>query len=181
MNVILRRPKWTDVNELNQLFDCVVRDTFKKEKIDDETLMLHEIEEKQAFLLEDLESGGNERFFLVAVSEDRLVGTICISRSNPLIIEVAGQTLEDILEIGTVYVHPAYQAKGIGMKLLNAIYLVLLARGASAFCLDSGYKSAQKIWTKKLGAPQYVDLNKWGEGHAHMVWHRLLDSVDIQI
>jgi GNAT superfamily N-acetyltransferase len=181
MNVVLRRPKQADVEALSQFFDYVIRDTFKNEEIDAEALMLNEIEEKQAFLLEDIKTHGQERFFLIAEYKEKIVGTVCISKSNPLIHEAAGETLKQVKEIGTVLVHPAYQARGIGMKLMNAIYLVLLARGETSFCLDSGYKRAQKIWTRKIGKPQYVDLNRWGEGNAHMVWHVSLDSVTIQI
>lgn len=67
------------------------------------------------------------------------------------------------------------------MKLLNAMYVSLLARGEDSFCLDSGYKSAQAIWTRKIGKAEYVDKDKWGEGNPHMVWHKKLENIQIQL
>ncbi len=181
MNIEIRRPVGADVSELGALFDRVVKDVFHREQVDDAQLMQEEMREKRVFLMEDLNSGGEERFFLIAVHEGKIVGTICIGPSNPLIHEVAGQALRDVVEIGTVYVDPDYQSKGIGTKLLNAIYIVLLAKGHEAFCLDSGYKSAQAIWNRKIGKAEYIEPHKWGENHPHMVWYKHMDAVHIEL
>ena len=46
--------------------------------------------------------------------------------------------------------------------MLNIMYLTLLNKGLTEFCLDSGYSRAQKIWKKKLGEPDYVLQDHWG-------------------
>jgi hypothetical protein len=50
------------------------------------------------------------------------------------------------------------------------MYLTLQNRGIEEFCLDSGYLSAQKIWRKKFGEPDYLLKDYWGEGYNHMIW-----------
>jgi GNAT superfamily N-acetyltransferase len=74
------------------------------------------------------------------------------------------------VEVGTVFVHPDYQGKGIGNSLLEAIMKHLKNIGLTEFCLDSGYGSAQQIWKRKFGLPDYWQKDFWGEGQDHMVW-----------
>jgi len=179
MNIEIRRPKANDKEALKALFIATIDDIFEREAIDMPELKLEEIDEKQTFFLDDLESNGQKRYFLIAEIDGKVVGTAAIGPSNPLIHESSGDKLKEILEIGTVYVHPNYQKHGVGMKLMRAIYLTLLARGEREFCLDSGYKSAQAIWTRKIGPPEYIDADRWGEGNPHMVWHKSLDDVKI--
>lgn len=181
MKLEIRRPTYTDIVAMKALFASTIDDVIKREGIDMPELMQEEFEEKQAFLREDLESGGEKRYFLVACIEGNIVGTAALGPSNPLIHEVTGDLLKDILEIGTVYVDPAYQKLGVGMKLINALYLTLLAKGETEFCLDSGYKSAQAIWNRKIGQAEYVEIDRWGEGNPHMVWHKQLKDMKIEM
>lgn len=179
--VTIRRPRPGDIEEIKDLFIQTIDDVFKRNNINMPDLKAEEILEKEAFLKEDLDSGGKDRYFLVALVDNRIVGTIAIGPSNALIEEATNGALNHVLEIGTVYVHPDFQKQGIGMKLMQAIYLTLLARGQEAFCLDSGYKSAQAIWTKKLGKAPYIDIDKWEVGNHHMVWYKRLEDVDITL
>ena len=181
MKIEIRRPQKADTEALNELFRATIDEVFDREGIELPELKLEEIKEKEAFLLEDLESGGKARYFLIACVDGAIAGTAALGPSNPLIHEATGDKLKDILEIGTVYVHPKFQKLGIGMKLLNAMYISLLARGEDSFCLDSGYKSAQAIWTRKIGQSEYVEKDRWGEGNPHMVWHKMLNDMQIQL
>jgi len=47
------------------------------------------------------------------------------------------------------------------------------------FCLDSGYTIAKQIWTKKLGEPNIVKKDFWGEGYDHFIWYRKLKDIII--
>jgi GNAT superfamily N-acetyltransferase len=85
----------------------------------------------------------------------------------------------DVYEIGTVFVHPGYQRRGIGSLLFNTMLLTFLNRGIEEFCMDSGYASAQTIWTRKLGDPDYWLKDYWGEGSDHMIWKRKVKDVPI--
>lgn len=171
LNIKIRRPTSEDIREINQFFRAVITDTFTKEGIGE---MLEEIEEeisvKKKYFNLDIESNGEKRYFLIALDEDRIIGSIEFGPASKLINNCTSHALKDLMEVGTVFVNPDFQRKGIGNMLLNAIYLTLLHRGIEEFCLDSGYTIAQKIWIKKFGNPQYLLKNYWGEGYDHMIW-----------
>ncbi|KAF0821044.1 MULTISPECIES: GNAT family N-acetyltransferase [unclassified Cytobacillus] len=167
----IRRPKPADIDELNQFFRTVITDTFHKEGIGE----LHEdiekeIEAKNSYLQHDLLSGGNDRFFLIALAEEKIIGTIEYGPASELIDKCTEGALSGLYEVGTVFVHPDYQNSGIANQLLNEMYLTLKNKGVEEFCLDSGYKHSQKIWEKKFEEPDYLFKDYWGDGAHHMIW-----------
>lgn len=170
-NIEITRPKFKDIESINEFFQIVLRDTFERNNILDLVdLLAEEIEEKRRCLNQDIESDGRDRYFLIAKEECKIVGSIEYGLSNDLINLCTDGKLKELLEIGTVFVHPDYQKKGIGSRLLNLIFLKLESEGIKEFCLDSGYKSAQKTWTNKFGNPEYHLKDYWGEGSDHMIW-----------
>ncbi|MCT8136838.1 GNAT family N-acetyltransferase [Anaerobacillus sp. CMMVII] len=174
----IRRPSLEDVEVLHQFFRLVITDTFAKEGLghllDD---IEKEIESKRKLVSTDLESNGKDRYFLVAVMNDQLLGTIEFGAASNLIIECTNGELQGLNEVGTVFVHPNYQRQGIGTLLLNAMFLTLQNIGTEEFCLDSGYKTAQKIWQKKFGDPEYILKDYWGVGNDHLIWRRRLSQL----
>ena len=100
----------------------------------------------------DFDSNGESRYFLLAIdtSNNKIIGTIEIHSASTLINSCTGGVLKNLYEIGTVFILPEYQRKGIGSLLLHTMFLTLLSRGITEYCLDSGYKNAQSIWTKSL-------------------------------
>ncbi|MED2793393.1 GNAT family N-acetyltransferase [Bacillus wiedmannii] len=167
-NVKIRRLHSDDVDELNMFFRLVITHTFKNEGLsqllDD---IENEINTKKQYLKNDLESN------------DKIIGTIEIGLASTLINSCTGGVFKDLYEIGTVFVLPEYQRNGIGKLLLNAMYITLLSRGITEYCLDSGYKKAQSIWTKKFGEPSYVLKDYWGESSDHMIWKKSLHDTPI--
>ncbi|MBB3126610.1 GNAT superfamily N-acetyltransferase [Paenibacillus rhizosphaerae] len=176
----IRRPTAADVEGIHTFFRLVITDTFEKEGIahlhDD---IEHEIASKHAYLRRDLETHGRLRYFLIAWMEDRIAGTIEYGPCSSLIDESTGHALKDVIEVGTVLVHPELHGQGIGSTLWSAILLTLQARGISHFCLDSGYRNAQRIWNRKFGEADYVLVNHWGEGQHHMIWSRNIEDTSI--
>ncbi|KON85463.1 GNAT family acetyltransferase [Sporosarcina globispora] len=176
--VKIRRPKAEDVKELNNFFRIVITDTFLKEGIGDLLEdMAEEINAKKNCLNRDIISGGIERYFLIALHADKIVGSIEYGPASELINKNTYRALKDLLEVGTVFVHPDYQRKGIGNQLLEAMYSTLKNKGIEEFCLDSGYKHSQKVWRKKFGEPDYLLKDYWGEGAHHMIWRIRVDSI----
>lgn len=177
-NVMIRRPAAEDAKDLNHFFRMVITDTFLKEGIGD---LLEDMEEeiiaKKNYLNMDMKSGGRERYFLIALLGDKIVGSIEYGAANELIIRGSDQALNGFYEVGTVFVHPDYQKKGIGNQLLAAMYLTLRNKGVEEFCLDSGYKHSQKIWRRKFGEPDYLLKDYWGEGSHHMIWRIKVNSI----
>ncbi|MGG3560059.1 GNAT family N-acetyltransferase [Neobacillus rhizosphaerae] len=171
LNIEIRRPRIEDTNELNQLFEKVIIDTFTKEGIGEKCEDIEaEINTKKKYLLSDFASNGVNRYFLIAWHSDKIVGSIEYGPASNLICKCTKNAFNGLHEVGTVFVHPEYQGMGIGRALLNSIYSELQLKGIEEFCLDSGYARAQQIWKKKFGEPDYLLNDYWGEGFDHMIW-----------
>lgn len=178
--VRIRRPEVSDLNELNIFFEIMIKDTFSKNGFGDELEGIkRELDDKIKYISEDFNTKGKERFFLIACCNDEIVGTIAAGPCSELIRGGTNGELSDVLEIGTVFVKPEFQFKGIGNLLLNAMYLALIGRGVEAVSIDSGYPSAQTIWLKKYGEPNYVMKDQWGEGYDHMIWYMQIADIEI--
>lgn len=171
IDVIVRRPKLEEIEQLNEFFRIVIVDTFKKEGIghlvDD---LADEIEMKEKYLETDLESNGEKRYFLIALVGDKIIGSIEYGPASDLIKNQAKGDLEELIEVGTVFVHPDYQRNGVGNLLLKNMFFTLKYKGIDEFYLDSGYRNAQKIWQKKFGEPDYWLKDHWDKGFDHMIW-----------
>lgn len=174
-SVEIRRPLEADQQELHRFFDIVLKSTFDKNGIAnlvaDRQL---ELQEKRKYLNQDFVSGGVERYFLIAVdkADGDLLGCIEFGPASALIARETKGEFNGMMEVGTVFVHPVHQNKGIGTMLLNAILTAMKSKGFEEYCLDSGYQLAQEIWTKKLGSPDLWLKDYWGEGAHHMIWRR---------
>ena len=177
-NIEISRPKLEDVELINEFFQIVIRDTFERNGISDLVdIIVEEIEDKRRYLNQDIESYGKNRYFLIAKEDDKIVGSIEYGPSNELIDLCTNGELKEIFEIGTVFVHPDYQKKGIGSRLLDLIFKELRTNDIKEVCFDSGYKSAQRIWIKKFGKPEYHLKNYWGDDADHMIWRIGMENV----
>lgn len=180
LSVEIRRPQISDKEELFAFFDLVLKDTFIINGLVELTEDYEqECKEKREHLSADFASGGVDRHFLIAVDKQsgNLLGCIAYGPASSLIVMETNGALAGYMEIGTAFVHPNYQNKGIGTMLLNAIIRTLEIREIHHYCLDSGYAIAQKIWTKKLGEPDYLLKDYWGDGAHHMIWKRSIERV----
>lgn len=171
VNIKIRRPKFEDIQELNQFFRIVITDTFNKEGIGDRLEGINnQIEIKEKYLINDFETNGEKRYFLIALNKEKVIGSIEYGPARGLISNCTINDLKGLTEIGTVFVHPDYQKMGIGNLLLKKMYFTLQDKGIEEFCLESGYISAQKIWKKKFGEPDYLLNDYWEKGNDHMIW-----------
>lgn len=175
------RPSKTDWDRLVDFFRLVIIDTFTKEGIthlkDD---IEKEISDKIHHLQMDLDSNGRDRYFLIAIQNNQVIGTIEYGPINQLINDCTQEKFKDLVEVGTIYVHPNFQQRGIGTLLLNEIYLTLQSQGINEFCLDSGYGRAQQVWRKKFGEPEYLFKDYWGKGSDHMIWKVNIKDIPIK-
>lgn len=171
LDIKFKRPQLKDVPALHHFFRVVITDTFMKEGIGNKLSDLEqEVEAKQKYLNDDIKSNGEKRYFLIALRGEEIIGSIEFGPASELIQEHSNGELQELVEVGTVFVHPDHQGKGIGNSLLKAMYGILQKKGVAEFCLDSGYKNAQKIWRKKFGEPDYRLKNYWDAGFDHMIW-----------
>jgi len=182
LKIDIRRPQIEDNDELNQFFSTVIKHTFAREGLaellDD---IESEIESKKKYLKSDLDTNGTNRYFLIASEKNDadIIGTIEYGPASELIRTCTDGALNEMYEIGTVFVHPDYQGRGVGTLLLNVMFLTFLNRGIQEFCLDSGYANAQKIWKRKFGEPDYWLKDHWGDGADHMIWQKSMNDVSI--
>lgn len=177
-HIEIARPQKSDKEAVVQLFAKVITDTYVKEGLGDRVEVIQdEIDGKTRYLEMDFESNGTKRHFLIAKDQGHIIGTIEFGKASPLIHELTVNRCLDIPEIGTVFVDPEYHNMGIGSLLLKCIFLVMQSKNIERFCLDSGYTIAKKIWTKKLGDPNYIFKNHWGEGYDHLIWIRELSEM----
>lgn len=173
MTLRVTRPNEATFEQVASFLETVVRDTFEKNALSDlVTLIEEEILEKRHKLRLDLDSDGKNEYFLVAWLGDRVVATIGICDTGHLILSCTHEALAGVKEIGSVFVHPELQGQGIGSEMFKLALQVLKAGGETHYCLDSGYKTAQRMWQRKLGEPTYCLKDFWGEGGDHMIWHR---------
>jgi len=171
LQVKIRRPRIEDIKELNSFFRTVITDTFIKEGLGERLSDLNdEVEVKEKYLKSDFESNGVKRYFLIALDGDKMIGSIEYGSASKLIKYCTNNAYKELMEVGTVFVHPDYQRMGVGNLLLNTMYSTLKDKGIEEFCLDSGYIHAQKIWKKKFGNPNYLLKDYWGKGYDHMIW-----------
>lgn len=170
--LVFVRPSEADFETAMVFFEKVIRHTFDKNDLNS---LIEEIEaeiaHKRQMLMADLSTQGKDCYFLLGKWQGRIISSISLGPAGELINKCTDNQFSTLLEVGTVFVDPAYQNKGIGGFMMNLIQEELTHRGQSNFCFDSGYPSAQKIWTKHFGPAQYIERHFWGENCPHMIWH----------
>ncbi|UUV18252.1 GNAT family N-acetyltransferase [Fusobacteria bacterium ZRK30] len=165
----IKKPIKNNLPKLEEFFRIVISDTAKREGITISNFVDEEVEEKMKYCKNYFEEGSNISM-LVALDGEKIIGTISSSYCNSDIKNVIKGLKKDSMKIGTVYIHPSYQRKGIGKTLLNEIYKILKSKNIKEFYLDSGYKSAQIYWTKNLGEPFFKAKNYWGPRIDNFIW-----------
>lgn len=170
-NIKIERLHKNDIEQADEFLHYIIKDTFIKNDIG---YLKDEIEkeaaEKRKYLISDIKTKGRKHYFLIAKDDGTIIGTIESSPNDDFISDCTDGKLRNVTKIGTIYVHPNYQRQGIGSKLLDAIINELIKKNIHQFCIDSGFISAQKIWTHKFGAPTYHLKDFWSKGEDHMIW-----------
>lgn len=167
----ISNPTKADIKPAYQVFEASIPDAFEKEG-----LMLlkediqREIEHKKNLLDASLDLTDSGIYFLIAKLDKAVVGTISFGPCGEDIKKCTENQLDDIGELGSLYVLPHHQGQGVGSALINAMPDHLYKQGIDQFCLDSGYKRAQKRWFRKFGKPYKVVKDYWGPDNDHMIW-----------
>lgn len=166
----IARPTYADLPAADKVFTASIRDAFEKEGLGNlQAEIGAEIRQKQRLLRRALQPGADVHF-LVAILQGRVVGTASAGPCNADIGQCTDQRLQDVIELGSLYVLPEYQGQGVGSALIAAMLRQLQQSGIEQFCLDCGLRRAQQIWLHKFGAPYAVARDYWGPGSDHLVW-----------
>lgn len=178
MELQIRRPVLKNLEEISKLFLETVTNNFKDEGLF--PALADQVDEEVASLINtlksDFETNGKETYFLIALFQNQIVGTVAYGPISKILTDNLSNTQTNIPEIKSVYVPPKFQGQGIGSVLFEKILEILSEHGIPAFYLDSGYQRAQQYWTKKLGLPSQVLKNYWSGGNHHMIWYRQVDA-----
>lgn len=132
-------------------------------------MIREEVAYKQALMAAALQPGAGVQF-LVAKIDGEVVGVISGSPCGPDIRRCTQEQLAAVPELGSLFIRPEWQGRGIGSCLISSMVILLAERGETHFCLDSGYRLAQQRWLRKFGKPYQIVANYWGEGFDHMIW-----------
>ena len=123
MNIVITRPKKEDIKELHILFKSAITDAFKKDGIDNNKEITEEVRKQLGFVSSDFESSGSDTFYLIAKTEEKIVGTIAYGKPSDLIKKYLKVNLRNVPEIISVYMLPQFQGKNIGSLLFNALLI----------------------------------------------------------
>ena len=169
-NTIQIRPlRIDDISHLKNLFEKTISEIFERNNIEDKIELEHEINYKIYKVSKSIfEEESTARFFVVE-KENTIVGIAGFSLINND-IKSNIENNENTYELGTVYVLPEFQRKGIGSLLINTILENIKNMGIHEFYLDCGYRTSQSYWIKKFGKPYIIIENKFGTNQDYMIW-----------
>lgn len=114
-------------------------------------------------------------YYLVAKYDEEIVGVIAYGPNEKpikLALKKLKKSEESMVEVMASYVELSFQRKGIGTKLFNSILEKIKKDDYKYFSLTTGYKKGLKFWSKKLGKPDIILKNYFGEGVHFWVWIR---------
>lgn len=170
-DLIIGNPTHADVISAYHVFEAAIPDAFDKEGLGSLTEDIHrEILHKKYLLDASLNLQGMDIYFLVAKIDETVVGTISYGACGDDIKKCTEKQFHSVGELGSLYVLPSHQDQGVGSALIRAMIAHLRKQGIDQFCLDSGYKRAQKRWLRKFGVPYKVVKDYWGPTADHMIW-----------
>ena len=174
----IQRPKHEQLEEIGNLFEITIKHTFEKESIHDPLFeeITKIVQGLKDTLKRDLDSKGKEEYFLIAILDQQVVGTIAYGPPNSMITENVEGIDSVAPEVKCVYILPSMQGMGVGSFLFEKIKEVLTGQKIDNFYLDSGYKLAQAFWQRKLGTADIILKDFWGLNNSHMIWYRPSNS-----
>lgn len=159
--------QYKDVNQLKGYFKHVISHTFLNNGVDDDEDLNSEINKKMTYI--NRYFNGSDDMFIVAKDDD-VVGIIGFYTPNQMIQELVGDKVDGLKEMGTLYIHPDYQSRGIGSQLITLLTQFMKEQGVDSYCFDCGYKKAMATWTRKFGQPTYFFKDYWDVGDHYAVW-----------
>lgn len=165
------KPTKDDIKLVQYVFESSITDAFDKEGLGHmKKEILREIEFKKELITLTVENLASEVDFLVAKISNDVIGTISFGPCGSDIKKCTNNELDTIKELGSLYVLPNFQGKGVGSALIHSMIKYISELGIDQFCLDSGYKNAQKKWLRKFGEPYKIVKDYWGKNSDHMIW-----------
>ena len=157
-----------DKKAIKYLWDEVIHHAFKHDQIESFLDSKDELDFKMEQLNHAFKS--ETMHYFTAYENHRLIGTIAYGTPpNRGILRRTNNALNDMIEIGSLYIHPDVQKSGYGRYLLLFILNHLDKQGIKEVCFDSIIETSKKIWSKMFGLPTYEIPSKKHD-FVHMIW-----------
>jgi GNAT superfamily N-acetyltransferase len=153
-----------------ELFTDSITKTFELNGIKDLKELEYEINEKSERVRNYLGSKNDNELFLIAESENHILGIAGIYPVSDTIIKNYPTLSKNDIEIGSVYIKPEYQRQGITRILLKRLLNELWERKIYKFYLDCGYSTSHVYWKKLFGNPIKNFPNYFGKDESYMIW-----------
>src|SRR5690554_3667001 len=149
----VERPVPDDLDSAYRVFEESIALAFEEEGISHDAPA--EIEYKQQLIRSSVLEDTYDFVFFVAKLGDAVIGTISYGFCGDDIRRCLGEELEDLGELGSIYVLPGFQGRGVASALIAAMLEYLQSRGVRRFYLDCGLKAAQ-VLAVELFPPEEV-------------------------
>lgn len=171
MIMTITKPTQSHIEDTCHVYAIAIRDAFEKEGLGHlEEDITSEIAYKRTLLTDFVSGNDTERFILIAIENDQVIGTISYGPCGKEIQTCTDAHFPAEGELGGLYVLPNAQGRGVGSKLIHAMIHEMHLMALKQFALDSGYTRAQKRWIQKFGDPYLIAQDFWGPGLHHMIW-----------
>jgi GNAT superfamily N-acetyltransferase len=170
MNIKIRKPQKEDLIDIKSLFQISVRDAYNQNNIkdlDDEKAHI----ERQISQINNYFKSNAESHYLLAIQSSKVVGIIAAGKPSQKHYDNLGYE-EDAKLIRSAYILPSYQGKGIGSRLFERLIADLQKDKVQYFYIDAGYGKSQGYWINKLGSPDKVLKNYYGNSDDLLFWKR---------
>lgn len=164
----IERPVSADLHSIDVVYEQAISLAFADEGISEEAA--EEVEYKKSLVRKSIEVSDADTVFMVAKLDGKVIGTISFGPCGDDIKECTNNVLDDVGELGGLYVLPSYQGQGVASALIRAMIQHLASIGVQHFCLDCGLREAQRKWRRKFGTPYMIAKDYWGEGADHLIW-----------
>lgn len=162
---------FSDREQAYKIFEEVIPFAYEREGLgfmqkEIESEILHKKQMADASLKEN----PSDILFFLAKIDGAAAGTISFGKCGEDILKCTDDSFLTVGELGSLFVLPQYHDLGVASALIKALIVHLHNKGIPHFCLDSGYKHAQKRWLRKFGTPHTVAKDYWAPGFDHYIW-----------
>lgn len=169
--MLIRKPVLKDVIQLNHLFKESIAKAFEADGYGDEIDEIEgEIHIKMKKLMDFIQHPQEESAYLIAEHEGCVVGAISFGEIGHVTHENVPNDFPSEGELGSMYILPEFQGRGIASQMIDAMLKELINMGIKYVSFDSGFKPAQQKWCKKFGEPFKIVKNYWAEGVDLYIW-----------
>lgn len=169
-------PKYID--KIIELFKIVIKDSFIREGLENETKELNNLIQSKIKLVKDyLDSKDNIKKMFIVVEQDKVVGVIALTEVSDIIKNNYQYDYNNTVGISSLYILPEYQSKGIGKSLIvHTIQFLENNTKIRQYFVYSGFKIAQIFWNKFLGKPNHILINYYKNSDNCYIWHKKINK-----